>query len=79
VHSAIPAPLETLLAQKGGFQNKCIIYAHVSQLFHFTAGLLKNDGVILYFQIKTNLLQFDASHITIFATLRVERVERNKR
>ncbi len=37
-------------------------------MFHncsYKAGLLKNDVIIIYFQIETNLLQVDTSHTTV--------------
>ncbi len=66
---ALLAFLLFLSKSKGGFQNvlktNVLNNAHVSQLLHYKAGLLKNDGIIIYLQIKTNSLQMDISHRTI--------------
>jgi hypothetical protein len=47
------------------FQANALNNAHVSQLLHYKAGLLQNDGIIIYLQIKTNSLQMDTRHRTI--------------
>jgi hypothetical protein len=57
---------ETVLAQKDGFQNKCIKKAHVFQLLHHKAEKLQNDIIIIYLQIKTNSLQMNTSYRTIY-------------
>jgi hypothetical protein len=62
--------IETVLLHNGGFFKTCTMKrclhrkvdfitnasnnAHVSQLLHHKAGLLQNDGIIIYLLIKTN-------------------------
>ncbi len=46
------------------FKTNVLNNAHVLQLFHYEAGLLQNDGIIIYLQIKINSLQLDTSNRT---------------
>jgi hypothetical protein len=80
-HSTKPGRVFSVLLHNGGFFNvytmkRCLHRkvdfktnelnnANVSLLFHYKAGLLQNDGIIIHLQIKTNLLQMDTSHRTI--------------
>jgi hypothetical protein len=42
------------LHRKVDFKTNALNNAHVSQLLHYKAGLLQNDGIIIYMQIKIN-------------------------
>jgi hypothetical protein len=53
------------LHRKVDFKTNALNNAHVSQLLHNKAGLLQNDGITIYLQIKTNSWQMDTSHRTI--------------
>jgi hypothetical protein len=51
--------------RKVDFKTNALNNAHVSQLLHYKAGFLPNDGIALYFKIKTNSLQVDTTHRTL--------------
>ncbi len=56
--------MKRCLHRKVDFKTNALNNAHVSQLLHYKAGLLHNDGIIIYLQIKTNNSK-DTSHRTI--------------
>jgi hypothetical protein len=50
------------LHRKVDFKTNLLNNAYASQLLHYKAGLLQNDGITLYFKIKANSLQVNTSH-----------------
>jgi hypothetical protein len=52
---------EKVLAEKGGFLNKCVKNCACFKIAPLQSRL-ENDCVILYFPVKTNLLQMGASN-----------------
>jgi hypothetical protein len=50
----ITCTMKRCLHRKVDFKTNALNNAHVSQLLHFLAGLLQNDGIIVYLQIKPN-------------------------
>jgi hypothetical protein len=57
--------MKRCLHRKVDFKTNALNNAHVSQLLHYKAGLLQNDGITLYFKIKTNSLQVGTNHRTL--------------
>ncbi len=57
--------MKRCLHRKVDFKTNALNNAHFSELLYYKAGLLPNDGVTLYFKIKTNSLLVDTSHKTL--------------
>ncbi len=57
--------MKRCLHRKVDFKTNELNNAHVPLLFYYKAGLLQNDGIIIYLQIKTNSSQMDTSHRTV--------------
>ncbi len=55
-----------MLAHKVDFKTNALNKAHVLQLRHYKAEKLQSDVIIIYLQIKTNSLQMNTSHRTIY-------------
>jgi hypothetical protein len=58
--------IKRCLHRKVDFKANALNKAHVLQLLHYKAEKLKNGGIIIYLQIKTNSLQMITSHRTIY-------------
>jgi hypothetical protein len=58
--------MKRCLHRKVDFKTNALNKAHVLQLLHHKVEKLQNDGIIIYLQIKTNSLQMNKSHRTIY-------------
>ncbi len=57
--------MKRCLHRKVDFNTNALNNAHVSQLLHYKAGVLQNDGITPYFKIIINSLQVDTYHRTL--------------